>query len=170
MWQRLLVLTAFTCALSLSAAKGEKMIPVDKLVADLQGEDGMKRVAAPKELFQRGKDVLEGLKKAGAKQITPSGTIASRRLDVVYSLIEGLSPGNYVRNSFGLWVEKGTTQEEVLQMGKRHGFTLEGTFRPDGVPNAYVWLNQGKVLADVLRGVLASEPKVVSVNLNYVER
>jgi hypothetical protein len=46
MWQRLLVLIALTCALWLSDAKGEKMTSVDKLISDLQSEDGMKRVGA----------------------------------------------------------------------------------------------------------------------------
>jgi hypothetical protein len=154
---------------------GQEKMPIEALIVELASKDGSKRVAATLEIFRRGKAVLPDLKKAGAKQIAPFGTIGSRRLDVVFSLIEGLPPnppgnrGGYRSGGFGLVFEKGTSKEDVMHLGKKHGFSLSGTFRADGVPNCYVNLDHGKSLADVLRQVLTTEPKVVSVNLNYFE-
>lgn len=154
-------------------AQETQKMPVEKLIADLASDDGNKRIAATVEIFRRGKAVLPDLKKAGAKQVAPSGTIDSRRLDVVHSLIEELPPNppgalaGYKTDSFGVSMEKGTTKEEVIQMGKIHGFTLDNTFQD--VSHFYVRLN-GKSLVEVLQSVLAHEPKVISVNLNYFER
>lgn len=151
---------------------GGEPVPVKSLVADLKSADGAKRIASTKELFRQGKGVLPDLKQAGAKQISPFGTIQTRRLDMVFSLIEGLKPSprraGYKSNSFGLHLENGITEDEVVQMGKKHGFVLEGELR-NGVPNCYVRLVNGKSLAEVLRAVLTGEPKVTSVNLNYFE-
>lgn len=165
------VLVVF-CALAvgpLVAQEAQKM-PISNLIADLAAEDGARRVTATVEAFRRGKAVLPELKKAGAKQVSPTGTIDSRRLDVVYSLIEGLLPNppgalaGYKADSFGLRIEKGTTKGEIVQIGKKHGFSFGGVFRPDGVPNCYVKLDQGRSLAEVLQSILAHEPKVISVD------
>lgn len=166
------------CALAVCpvVAQDAQKVPVEKLIADLASDDGAKRVTATVELFRRGKAVLPDLKKAGAKQVSPTGTIDSRRLDVVFSLIEGLLPNppgalaGYKADSFGLRIEKGTTKEEINQIGKKHGFSFAGVFRPDGVPNCYVKLDKGRTLVEVFQSILAHEPKVKTVILNYFER
>src|SRR5437899_9486901 len=92
---------------------GQKM-PIENLIGDLSSDDGAKRIAASAEIFRRGKDVLPDLKKAGAKQVAPAGaTLDTRRLDMVYSVMEGFPPtpprvvGGYITDKFGLLVEKG---------------------------------------------------------------
>src|SRR5262249_22520037 len=123
--------------------------------------------AATRELFRRGKAVADDLKKAGAKQ---PQTIATRSLDLVYSLIVGLEPGNYTKNSFGINVEKGSTEEAVQKLGKMNGFNVSDQFRPDTVPNCYVMLEAGKSLVDVMKAILTTEAQVLSLNLNYYEK
>jgi hypothetical protein len=158
------------------AATAEKL-PLDKLIEALEANDGDARVVATKELFRRDKAVLAGLKAAGATQVAPTrGTINTRRIDIVYSLIEGLPPNapkalaGYSANSFGLRLEDGTTADDITRMGKAHGFKALNAPKPDSVPSVYVQLTSGGKLADVLRKVLITEPKVVSVNLNYFEK
>ena len=149
--------------------------PVKDLIADLSSADGPKRLAATKALFALDGNALEPLKQAGAKQISPFGTIDTSRLDMVYSLLDGLKPNppgkraGYTPNGLGLRVEAGCTRDEVAKMGVKYGFEISGVFTADGVPNCYVTLKAGKVLADVLKAVLAGEEKVVSANLNYFE-
>jgi hypothetical protein len=142
-------------------------VTVEQLLKSLASEKGDERVAATKELLRRGKAVADDLKKAGAKQ---PQTIATRRLDLVYGLLVGLEPGNYTKNSFGIHVEKGTTEEDVQKMGKKYGFTVSGPFRPDTVPNCYVTLEAGKSPVDVMKAILTTQPQVLSLNLNYYEK
>src|SRR5262249_32579153 len=103
---------------------------VEKLIADLASDDGARRVEATNALFLRGPAVLGDLKKAGAKQVAPFGPVPPRRLDVVYSLLEGLPPtppgarGGYRPGSFGIHVAKGVTKQQVIEMGRRYRFTL----------------------------------------------
>jgi hypothetical protein len=175
----------FAVAVLLAACAGvataqddpSKPATVEKLIADLNSADGAVRTAATRELFARGKAVLPDLKKAGAKQITPFGTVdGTRRIDAVYSLIEGLQPNlpraraGYTSDSFGLHVAAGTTADDVAAMAKKYGFTPAGDFRADTRPNVYVKLAPGKPLEDVLKRILAEEPKATTINLNYVER
>jgi hypothetical protein len=148
-------------------------MPIEKLLAALDSADGNERAAATAEIFRRGKDVLPDLRKAGAKQIAPTGgTTATRRLDMVFSLLEGLPPNipnalaGYGPDSFGLHVAEKTTAADVAAMGKKYGFTLAGDFRDDGRPNCYVQISKGS-LAEVLTRLLSEEPKVTTVNLNY---
>ncbi len=160
------------------AEKAAEPPTVERLIADLASADGKVRAAATGEIFARGKGVLPELKKAGAKQIAPfGGTVdGARRLDAVYSLLEGLPPNllgarsGYKTDGFGLHVVKGTTAEDVARLGKNYGFTLDGTFRADGRPNCYVKLAPGKTLDEVLRRVLAEVPAVATTNLNYFEQ
>jgi RNA polymerase sigma factor (sigma-70 family) len=168
---------AFEISLDMKPAQDLLTAPVAKLIADLDSPDGSVRVAATKELFRRGKDVLADLKQAGAKQIAPfGGTVdGTRRLDLVYSLLEGLPPNlpqlaiSYKTDSFGLHVTKGTTKEAIVVMGNKYGFTLAGEFRADTRPNCYVKIAAGKSLAQVMQDVLSHEPAVTTLNLNYVE-
>src|SRR5262245_19260554 len=70
---------------------GKEKPSLDKLIADLDAADGKVRAAATKEIFGRGKEALAALEGAGAKQIAPvSGGINTRRLDAVFSLLQGL--------------------------------------------------------------------------------
>lgn len=141
---------------------------VEVLVELLQSEDGATRVAATRELFRRGKAVLPQLRKAGAKPMT---TIRPPRLDVVYSLIQGLNPGNYRDDSFGIHLESGAKREEVLHMEAEYGFSIPPDFqvRSDKFPSVYVELQPGKNLESVLKNLLASESLIITVNLNYFE-
>ncbi len=150
---------------------------LDKLIPDLTAADAKTRVAATKELFRRDEEALPALKKAGAKQIAPSGgTTDTSRLDMVYSLIEGFPPnppnarGGYTTDSFGLHIVPGTTAEDVAALGKTYGFKIAGPFAADGAPNCYVSLAKGACMAEVMRKLLAKEPKVATLNLNYFEK
>ena len=69
-------------------------LPINSLISDLDSKDGAKRVSASAEIFRRGKAVLPDLKKAGAKQVAPVGASVdgTRRLDIVYSVLEGFPP------------------------------------------------------------------------------
>jgi len=135
----------------------------------LSSSDKVKRLEATKTLFQLDRKVVEDLKKAGAKNAV-EGSIGSRRLDMVYTLIVGLPPKarNFSSTSFGVSVEKGTSREAVVEMGKKYGFEV-GDFGADGVPSCYVKLVGGANLSVVMRELLSHEPSVVTVNLNYVE-
>jgi RNA polymerase sigma factor (sigma-70 family) len=127
------------------------------LVAKLASKDGAERAAATKRLFELDRAVtVPALEKAGARELA---TISPPRINVVYSLIQGLKAGSYQSSSLGA-------------MGQKHGFTLTNPdrFSATTAPSAYVQLQAGRALADVMKALLSDEPKVVTVNLNYVER
>jgi RNA polymerase sigma-70 factor (ECF subfamily) len=151
------------------ASEPPEKMSIEQLVADLDSVDGAKRVAATKEIFRRGKGIVKDLEKAGAK---PAKTIQPPRVDMVYSLLEGSFPGRYTTGHFGIHLNPGVTRKDVNEISKKYGFSLadEGLFHENGHPNCYVALAAGKSLTDVLRQVLSEEPRVVTVNLNYVER
>src|SRR5476651_834055 len=93
----------------IAGQEGGQKMSMEMLINDLSSGDGGKRTAATKELFRRGKAVLPDLKKAGAKQVAPTGaTLDTKRLDIVYSVIEGFPPNppdarsGYKTDSFGL--------------------------------------------------------------------
>jgi hypothetical protein len=153
--------------------------PVGELIADLEALDGAGRAAASAELFRRGKEVLPALKDAGAKQVAPfGGTVnGTRRMSIVYSLLEGLPPNEpdaragYRIDSFGLHLGGGSGEKDVVAMGKKHGFSVAiGGFRAEGQPQCYVIIDKGKSLAAVITSVLSSEPRVITINLNYFEQ
>jgi RNA polymerase sigma-70 factor (ECF subfamily) len=152
------------------------MAPLDTVIAQLDAADGTVRVAATQEIFRRGKEVLPLLKKAGATQVAPfGGTITTRRLDMIYSLLEGLPPSppapaaGYQEDAFGLHVTPDTTQAAAVAMGEKHGFLLQTKLSLDANPSCYCTIKPGKTLAAVLRDLLTSEPSVTTVNLNYRE-
>jgi hypothetical protein len=154
----------------------EQML-LNKLVNDLDSADGNVRVTATKEIFLRGKEALAALKEAGANQVAPTGgTANTRRLNIVYSLIEGLPPtpqkalAGYKTDSFGLHVVPGTTAEDVVEMGKKYGFKVDGSFKDVHSPSCYVRLAKDKALAEVLQRLLTEEPKIRTINLNYFDR
>ncbi len=154
-----------------------KKVPIENLIGDLSSSDGTTRIAATAELFGRGKDVLPSLKKAGAKQVAPFGgsVDGTRRLDIVYSVIEGFPPNapkaraGYRTNSFGLHVEKGTTAEDIQKMCMKHQCTVSGEFNTDSRPNCYLQIGSGKSLEAVIQQILSTEPKVTTINLNGFE-
>jgi hypothetical protein len=57
-------------------------------------------------------------------------------------------------------------------MGARHGFTLptDHVLDTDNSPSCYVLLKEGNDLWHVIAQLLSIEPKVRTVNLNYVDR
>jgi hypothetical protein len=148
---------------------------VERLIADLDSADGQVRMAATRQLFDRGKAVLPALRKAGAKQVAPFPVGGDRRLDLVYSLLAGLPPSppggraGYKRDSLGLHLTKGTTAGAVAHMGARYGFVRDGRFAAESAPNCYVKLAPGKRLEEVIQRLLTEEPRVTTVNLNYFE-
>ena len=154
-----------------------KKMATENLIGDLSSADGTKRIAATAELFRRGKDVLPDLKKAGAKQVAPFGgsVDGTRRLDMVYSVIEGFPPNapkaraGYTTNSFGLHVEKGTTEEDIQKICKTYQCTLVGKFNQEFRPSCYLQKGPGQSLADVIQQILTMEPKVTTINLNYFD-
>jgi RNA polymerase sigma factor (sigma-70 family) len=148
---------------------------IDVLIAELESADGATRLAATRDLFARGKAVLPALEKAGARPIAPVGTIQPRRLDVIYSLLKGL-PSNppmaragYRTDSFGLHFDLLGAQQDAARLGALFGFSLTGTWGKFSRPNCYVNLDKGKSLAEVMHAVLTSEPRVITVSLNYFE-
>lgn len=153
-------------------------LATETLIGDLTSPNGAKRVPASAELFRRGKDVLPALKKAGAKQVAPAGATidGTRRLDMIYSVLEGFPPNTpktvagYNTDAFGVHVEKGTTEEDILAIAKRHGCMLNGKFNAEFRPSCYFRLGKGQSLEGTIRQILVNEPKVVTINLNYVER
>ena len=152
---------------------GQKM-SIEMLINDLGSGDGGKRTAATKEIFRRGKAVLPDLKKAGAKQVAPTGaTVDTKRLDIVYSAIEGFPPNppdarsGYKTDSFGLHVEKGMTEDELQKMCKKYGCTLVGKFIPASLPSCYLKIGPGPALEALIQQILSAEPKVTTINLNY---
>jgi hypothetical protein len=161
-------------------AKGDDAdkTPIETLITQLASEDGGKRVAATVEIFRRGKAALPDLKKAGAKQVAPVGASVdgTRRLDMVYSVLEGFPPNHpqasagYITDKFGLHVEKGTTEEMIREIAKKHSCTLQGKFNPEFRPSCYVQIGPRQTLAEVIGRVLATEPKVKTINLNYFDK
>jgi hypothetical protein len=146
------------------------MPDITKLIADLSSADGQARVAATKAIFALGKDALEPLKKAGAKQITPKPTGGTGgRIDAVYSLLDGLHQDpveGYRTDAFLLQVAKECTVEDVLKMGERDGFTIKVR---NGINDGYcaAFPKANKDFAEILKALLANEPQVVSVGLMY---
>ncbi|MCG3179997.1 MAG: hypothetical protein BIFFINMI_02351 [Phycisphaerae bacterium] len=169
------IVKAVMASFALTEAVSTSQPDTAGLIDDLGSDDGDRRIAATRALLAMDKDALEPLRKAGAKQVSPVGTISTRRMDMVYSLLEGLRPNphgaraGYASDGFGLRVDAGCTREEVVRMGVKYGFAIQGQFTPNACPTCYAKLQPGRKLADVLRAVLSDEPKVISVNLNYFE-
>ena len=144
---------------------------IRRSIAALASDDGPTRVAATNMLFALGRNALAPLAQAGARQVTPSGPAASRRIDMVYSLLAGLQPNpvsparGYRIDSFTLVVEKGCTMADVKKIGERHGFTVPWKFDRA----AHAILAPSRNLADVVHAVLSAEPQVITVNLDYFE-
>jgi len=133
------------------------------------GHDPTARIEASRALFRLGPAVAPLLERAGAR---PMRTISASRGDVIYTLLSGkLSLADADPDTFGVHLEANVSAQDVDRMGRAHGFSIlsPGQCRPDLSPACYVHLLSGKRLADVLRDVLTSEPRVTTVSLNYVE-
>ncbi len=142
-----------------------------KLIEDLDSEDGRIRVSATAELFRRGTSAFDALTESGAH---PMETIRPARRDVIMTLVVGLDQtirAPFRRDSFGLHVETGVSAEEIIEMGRRHGFLVpvDWVLQPEAYPTVYVQLSTNTRLEDVLEAVLSTEPRVRTVNLNYIE-
>jgi hypothetical protein len=160
----------------LAGHEAAQKMSIEMLINDLSSGDGGKRTAATKEIFRRGKVILPDLEKAGAKQVAPAGaTLDTKRLDMVYSVLEGFPPnppnarGGYKTDSFGLHVEKGTPEDEIQKMCKKYGCTLVGKFTPASLPSCYLKIGPGPALEALIQQILSAEPKVTTINLNYFE-
>ena len=173
-WFNVSVLIVAATAWQAIGQEDVKKMPTKTLIGDLSSADGNKRVAATAELFRRGKDVLPDLKNAGAKQVAPFEP-STRRFDMVYSLIEGFPPkvptarAGYTSNSFGLHVEKGTAAEDIQKICQKYKCTLVGEFNAEGRPSCYLQIGKDQSLEAVIQQILTAEPKVTTINLNYVE-
>lgn len=144
---------------------------VAKWIADLSSTDGNVRIAATKAIFAMGKDAIEPLEKAGAKQLTPkaAGGATGGRIDIVYSLVDGLKQDRvegYRTDAFLLKVEKECTVEDVAKIGNRCGFTIKAR---NGIQDGYcaAFPQQGAGFAGILNAILTGEPKVISVQFMY---
>jgi hypothetical protein len=137
-------------------------------IADLASPDGDKRVAATRKILSLGQDALPELQKAGGKPIVPSHSRKHpSRLDAVYSLLKGL-PANkpwplYKSDCLYLFLAPGWTKPELFALGKRVEFRVLICERP-GWPDAEVQVSK-RTIAEVMKAVLVTDPKVVSVNL-----
>lgn len=127
---------------------------------------GYQRLVATRELLQRGKSILPALKLAGAK---PMATTRPSRLDVIYTLIEGIEPGAYRQDSLGIHFEPTLSREGLVDMGRRQGFVVpeNSIHQKTESPMVYVTLNPRMRLEDVMRNILIEEPTVTTLNLNY---
>ena len=133
-----IALVTLTTSSFVGGQEGGKM-SIEMLVNDLNSGDGSKRAAATTEIFLRGKAALSDLKKAGAKQVAPVGgsVDGTRRLDMVYSVLEGFPPNHpkafagYKTDTFGLHVEKGTTAEDIQKICQKYQCTLVGKFNTE---------------------------------------
>jgi RNA polymerase sigma factor (sigma-70 family) len=153
---------------------GPEARPIEQLIADLNSPDGAARVAATTEIFRRGQDTLPDLQRAGAQQLARTAKARSpQRLDMVYSLLEGLPPSpptarsGYRTDRLRIYMDKECTKEEVVEWGKRFGFTCSDICYSTQPPHCGALLIEGKSLAEVLQALLSCEPKVITVNLGY---
>jgi hypothetical protein len=177
---KLLGVTVLTLAATgwlLAGHEAAQKMSIERLINDLASGDGGKRTAASAEIFRRGKDVLPDLKKAGAKQVAPvGGTVdGTRRVDMVYSVLEGFPPNppkaraGYRSDTFGLHVEKGTTADDIQKICQKYQCTLVGKFSTESRPSCYLKIGPGPALEAVIQQILSAEPKVTTINLNYFE-
>lgn len=162
-------LWAFQTRQAILGAKEVCQMDVSALVRSANASEPSARLTATRELLRRGEAILPELASLGVK---PMATIAPPRADVIYSLIQGLSPGPYLKDSFGLHVDGDVNQEQITEMGKQYGFRLPqpNAVRPGAAPTCYVQLLPGRELAAVFEEILTHEARVSTVNLNYFER
>ena len=171
LWLGILGAVVVSSVLSMHAVAGDRAAKtVASLLRLANGPDPAARLSASRELFRRGAGILPELVRAGAKPMT---TLSPQRGDVIYSLLNGLlSARRTAPDSFGLHVDANVTERDIQRIGLARGFQLTpySECRQDTSPTCYVHLRPGKTLAPVLKDILMNEPRVKTVNLNYVER
>jgi hypothetical protein len=142
---------------------------ISDLAAQIDLGAGSQRVLAASEVLGRGVSAVPDLLAAGAQ---PMSGLSPRRIDVLYSILSGQREGRYRTNSFGLHVVPGTTKEEIVALGERHGFVVpnDQSIETSNAPCCYVTIRDGREMWEVLAGLLSREAKVATVNLNYVEQ
>src|SRR5262245_867051 len=154
-------------------------VSVEDLVRDLSSEDGAQRVSASRELLRRGKEILNDLEKAGAKEVLPivaptNKQPATRHLDLVYSLIRGL-PRVDAKSQMGirqdritLRLKKGVTWAEFDRMARQYRFGLHcetlDMFQPDASTICDVVTTQN-TLEQAVEEILTTEPRVETIDL-----
>lgn len=95
---------------------------------------------------------------------------------MVYSVMDGFPPDQprtpvgYLTDSFGVYAEEGTSEAEIQAMSKRYGCMIDGKFNLEGRPSCKFDIAKGRSLEKVIQQILANEPKVITINLYYVER
>src|SRR5262249_40879418 len=111
------------------------------------------------------------------RQVAPLGASVdgTKRLDMVYSVIEGFPPNppkaraGFRTNAFGLHVEKGTTAKDIQKICQKHKCTLVGKFNEEFRPSCYLQVGSGQSLEGVIQQILSTESKVITINLNYFD-
>src|SRR5262249_44229842 len=141
-------------------------------IADLASEDGAKRVAATREIFRLGNRALDALQRAGARPITSEPSTAPRRLDIVYTLLNGLPPikhhTGHKDSTFGVYLVNGWQHAELARVGRQLGFTPMPTPQYAGKPHSVVMIDRDRNLAEVMKAVLTTDPSVVTVTLLFL--
>jgi hypothetical protein len=164
----LLGLVGFLAMTVNAGAEDKPKEEIESLISLVNGGDAADRVAASRELFRRGPKIAKELVAAGAKRMTG---ISPPRLDVIYTVISGLSATERSSEFLGLHFEKQTTPEDVREMGLRYGFRLDSDtmFSSDGAPTSYVHLLQNTNVATLIQELLVHEPTLKTINFNYSE-
>lgn len=155
--------------MTVNAVAAQKSIEeIKSLIAAANGGDAADRMAASRELFRYGQKITEQLAAAGAKRMTG---ISPPRVDVIYTVISGLSAKERANEFLGLHFDRLTTPEDVREMGLRYGFRLDrdSVFSPGGAPTCYVHLLQNTNVAILLQALLEHEPALKTINFNYSE-
>lgn len=156
-------------------APGINLPPVELAIRELDSSDGKAQASATKLVFLYGKKALEPLRKAGAKQVSPNKTESLRRIDMVYSLIDGLkwekdSPDNIVgldKHRLKLDLKEGVTKEDIKRLGEKYGFEETRKYWKAPRPHVFVKLDARKNMEDVIRALLVNEPGVNTVAFEY---
>ena len=104
----------------------------------------------------------------GAKPVVG---LAPSRLDAVYTLLSGVRVARHAKDSFGVLVAWGTSEQDIADLCARRGLRRDATdaFGTDKHPNCYLHIVSGRPLEDVMVDVLMREPTVVSVTYNFVD-
>jgi hypothetical protein len=141
---------------------------VRAMVDGLSSSGPEKRRQAIAAFLDNPDEAAAALRGAGAR---PMAGLTPSLQDVVYSIVSGDRPGLYRTSSFGVTVAPGTTRAQLVEIGRRAGFTVdENRLRaPGAIPSSYVTLKVGVDLWEAIARTIA-EPAILGVNLNHIER
>lgn len=143
--------------------------PTSQLISGLDTADAQQRKMLAKAILKRGDQAIAELRNAGAK---PASGISPRLMDLLYSLATESADGNISRNSFGIHLSPGTTRQQVVEIGKKWGFTLRQNDQcdPGSEPACYVTLKKGKDVFETMRNLITEEPAIHNLNFNHFEK